>query len=88
MCQRYYQKYISNLFLTSYGATSHSSYAASNVILPVTLRATPSIVIGTPSYVASVISYSPSADGFVILGTPSESTNGARVSGYTADAEL
>jgi len=86
LCQRYYLTNSSTIFMCGYG-TSPASNCSASVFYPVQMRATPTITLGTASFVSGSGASNIGTLSFQVDGNPT-ATSAARFAGYSAAIEL
>ena len=88
-CERYFEKFNETTGYHTFlrGQTNESSLSSVDIFFKQTMRATPSVTLtSTSNYTVENISIY--KKGFCSFGTPTSSTNTARINGYEASAEL
>ena len=86
LCQRYYLTNSSTIFMYGYGNTP-ATYTSAVVYYPVSMRATPTVTLGTVTFASGVVTSHVGVLSFLTDGTTTSSAAG-RFAGYTVSAEL
>ena len=86
LCQRYYLTNSSTIFMYGYGNTP-ATYTSAVVYYPVSMRATPTVTLGTVTFASGVVTSHVGVLSFLSDGTTTSAAAG-RFAGYTVSAEL
>ena len=87
LCQRYFYREVTDRYMFTRGTNTPATAVGHQIVFPVTMRATPTVVLGTATAMGSVTLQTATKETVMVLGIANSAATGS-FAGYSADARL